>query len=69
MEQDLPEGTVQGQEEVLSKGAKVGVGWAERALELDPVGIVFAPIVGRSFLTKPASLAITLAALSVGQRW
>jgi len=52
MEQDLPEEVVGGQEEVLAKGARVEVGWEERALEPGPVGIVSAPVVGRSFLTK-----------------
>ena len=52
MEQDLPEGAVQGQEEVLAKGVRVGVGWEERALELDPVGIVSAPVVEQKFLTR-----------------
>ena len=59
MEQDLPEGTVQGQEEVLAKEAWVEVGWEERALEPGPVGIVSALIVGQSFLTKWEPLAIT----------
>jgi len=51
-EQALPEGVGQGQEEVLVKEGWVEAGWAERALEPDPVGIVSAPIVGRKFLTR-----------------
>ena len=52
MERDLPEGVAQGQEGALVKEGWVGVEWEERALEPDPAGIVSAPIVGRSFLTK-----------------
>ncbi len=52
MEQDLPEGAVQGQEEASVKEEGVEVEWEERALELDPSGIASAPVVGRSFLTK-----------------
>ena len=52
MEQDLPEGVAQGQEEALVKEGWVEAKWEERALEPDPVGIVFAPIVGQSFLTR-----------------
>ncbi len=52
MEQDLPEGVVGGQEEVLAKEGWVEVGWEERALEPDPVGIVSAPIVEQKFLTR-----------------
>ena len=50
MEQALPEGAVQGQEEVSVKGVRVG--WEERALEPDPVGIVSAPVVEQNFLTR-----------------
>ena len=59
MEQDLPEEVVQGQQEASVKEGWVEAGWEERALEPDPVGIVSAPIVGRSFLTRLESLAIT----------
>ena len=59
MEQDLLVEVAQGQEEVLAKEAWVEVGWEERAPEPGPVGIVFAPIVEQSFLTKQESLAIT----------
>jgi len=52
MEQALPEGAVQGQEEVSVKGARVRVGWEERTLEPDPVGIVSAPVVEQKFLTR-----------------
>ena len=58
MEQDLLEGVARGQEEVPAKGEGVKVGWEERALEPDPVGIVSAPIVGQSFLIREAPLAI-----------
>ena len=44
---------------MLAKEAWVEVGWEERAPEPGPVGIVFAPIVEQSFLTKQESLAIT----------
>ena len=46
MEQALPEGVVQGWEGALVKEEWVAAGCEERSLELDPVGIVFAPIVG-----------------------
>ena len=52
MEQDLPEGAVQGQEEASVKGEGVEVEWEERALEPGPVGIVSAPIVEQKFLTR-----------------
>ena len=52
MEQALPEEVVQGQEEVLAKEEWVEVGWEERALGPDPVGIVSAPIVEQKFLTR-----------------
>ena len=52
MEQGLPEEVAEGQEEALAKEARVKVGWEERALKPDPVGIVSAPIVGQSFLIK-----------------
>ena len=52
MEQDLPEGVVEGQEEVLAKEAWVEVEWEERALEPDPVEIVSALIVEQSFLIR-----------------
>jgi len=52
MEQDPPEGVVEGQEEVLAKGVRVKEGWEERALELGPVGIVSALIVEQSFLIR-----------------
>ena len=52
MEQALPEGVAQGQEEASVKGEGVEVGWEERALEPDPVGVVSALIVGQSFLTR-----------------
>ena len=58
MEQALLVEVAQGQEEASVKEAWVEVGWEERALELGPVGIVSAPIVGQSFLTKQESLAI-----------
>jgi len=58
MEQALLEGVAQGREEVSAKGERVKVRWEERALEPDPVGIVFAPIVGQSFLIREGSLAI-----------
>jgi len=69
MEQALLREVGQGQEGASVKEEGVEVEWEERALEPGPAGIVSAPIVGRKFLTRPASLAITLAALSVGQRW
>jgi len=59
MEQGLPEGAAQGQEGVSDKGEAVEVEWEEHALELDPVGIVSAPIVGQSFLIRQGSPAIT----------
>jgi hypothetical protein len=59
MEQDLPEGVAQGREEVPAKGEWAEVGWEERAPELDPVGIVSAPIVGQSFLIRRELPAIT----------
>jgi len=52
MEQALPEGVDQGEEEASVKEEWVEVGWVERALELDPVGVVSAPIVGQKFLTR-----------------
>jgi len=52
MEQGLPEGVAQGQEEVSAKEEGLEVGWEERALEPGPAGIASAPVVGRSFLTK-----------------
>ena len=52
MEQDLPEGVVEGQEEVLAKGEGAGVEWEERALEPGPVGIVSALIVEQSSLIR-----------------
>ena len=52
MEQALPKGAAQGQEEVLAKEGWVEVGWEERALELAPVGIVSVPIVEQRFLTR-----------------
>ena len=58
MEQGLPEEVAQGREEAPAKGEWVEVGWEERALEPDPVGIVSAPIVGQSFLIREAPLAI-----------
>ena len=52
MEQALPEGVVQEQAGASVKGARVKVGWEERALEPDPVGIVSAPVVEQKFLTR-----------------
>jgi len=52
MEQALPAGAVQGQEEASVKEEGVEVEWEERALEPDPAGVVSAPIVEQSFLTK-----------------
>ena len=52
MERDLPVEVAQGQEEASVKEGWVEVEWEERALELDPVGVVFVPIVGQSFLTR-----------------
>ena len=43
---------VQEQEEVLAEEAAVEAEWAEHALELDPVGAVFALVVALSFLIK-----------------
>ena len=59
MEQDLPEGVARGQEEASAREGWVEAGWEERALEPDPVGVVSAPIVGRSFLTRWELPAIT----------
>ena len=59
MEQALLGEVVQGQEEASVKEEGVEVEWEERALEPGPVGIVSAPIVGQSFLTKWELLAIT----------
>ena len=58
MEQDLPEGAAQGQEEASVKEEGVEVGWEERALEPGPAGIASAPVVEQSFLTKWEPLAI-----------
>ena len=52
MEQDLLGEVAQGREEASGKEGWVEVGWEERALELDPVGIVSALIVEQSFLTR-----------------
>ena len=59
MEQALPEGVAQGQEEASVKEEGVEVEWEERALEPGPVGIVSVPIVEQSFLIRQGSLAIT----------
>ena len=59
MEQDLPEGVVQGQEGALVKEERVEVEWEGRALEPDPAGIVSVPIVGRNSFTRQEFLAIT----------
>jgi len=56
---DLPGGVVQAQEEVLVEEAPVRVEWEVAAPEQDPVGIVFAPIVGQRFLIERELLAIT----------
>lgn len=58
MEQGLPEGVAQGQEEASVKEGWVEVEWEERALGPDPVGIVSALIVGRSFLIRQELLAL-----------
>ena len=52
MEQGLPEGVVQEQAGASVKEGWVEVGWEERALEPDPVGIVSAPVVEQKFLTR-----------------
>ena len=52
MEQGLPEGVAQGQEEASVKEGWVKAEWEERAPEPGPVGIVFAPIVEQTLLTK-----------------
>ena len=52
MEQALPEGVVEGQEEASVKEEGVEVEWEEHALEPGPAGVVSAPIVERSFLTR-----------------
>ena len=59
MEQGLPEGVAQEQEEALVKEEWVEVEWEEHALEPGPVGIVSAPVVEQSFLIGQGSLAIT----------
>ena len=43
---------VQEQEEVLAEEVAVVAEWVEHALELDPVGAVFALVVALSFLIK-----------------
>lgn len=52
MEQALPEGAVQGQEEASVKEEGVEVEWEERVPEPGPVGIVSVPIVEQSFLIR-----------------
>ena len=42
----------QGQEEVLAEEVAVVAEWAEHALELDPVGAVFALVVALGFLIR-----------------
>ena len=59
MEQALLRGVAQGQEEASVKGGWVEAEWEECALELGPVGVVSAPIVGQSFLIRQGFLAIT----------
>jgi len=52
MEQALPEGVAQGQEEASAKGEGVEVEWEGRALGPGPAGIVSVPVVEQKFLTK-----------------
>jgi len=47
------------QEEVLDEVEEVVVGWEAYIPELDPVGIVSAPVVGQKFLIKQELPAIT----------
>ena len=49
---------VQEQEEVLAEEVAVVAEWAEHALELDPVGAVFALVVALGFLIKQELPAI-----------
>ena len=47
------------QKEVLDEVEEVAVGWEAYIPELDPVGIVSAPVVGQKFLIKQELPAIT----------
>lgn len=52
MEQVHPGAVAQEREEVLAEEVVVEAEWAEHALELDPVGAVFALVVALGFLIK-----------------
>jgi len=49
---DLPGEVAPGQEEVSAKEEGAEAGWEAQALELDPVGAVFALVVALGFLIK-----------------
>ena len=68
MERDLPGVGVREQGEASDEG-RVEVGWEERALEPDLVGIVSAPVVGQDFLIRPGLPATTSVAPSAVPRW
>ena len=69
MEWDLLGVEVQEQGEVSGEGEGVEVGWEEQAPELDPAGVVSAPVVVPGFLIKSGFPATTSVAPSAAPRW